>query len=99
MWVFFLDFVRPTTRAEGPHGAHVRRAKRNRIDRGSRLIDGLRVRHDGDKAMRASVSTQALADGFKYGINEPCDAQVCGSFIDSVGLSHRTAKISKRKSN
>ena len=29
----FLDFVarRLTTRAEGPHGAHVRRAKRNRI--------------------------------------------------------------------
>ena len=30
-----LDFVRRsgTTRAEGPHGAHVRGAKRNRIDR------------------------------------------------------------------
>ena len=28
----FLDFVRRTTRAEGPHGAHARGAKRNRID-------------------------------------------------------------------
>ena len=28
----FLDSVRLTTRAEGPHGAHVRRAKRNRVD-------------------------------------------------------------------
>jgi hypothetical protein len=31
-----LDFVRPTTRA--PHGAHVRRAKRNRFDRRSRIV-------------------------------------------------------------
>jgi len=29
----FLDFVRPTPRA--PHGAHVRRAKRNRVNRRS----------------------------------------------------------------
>ena len=28
----FLDFVRLTTRAEGPHGAHARGAKRNRSD-------------------------------------------------------------------
>ena len=29
----FLDFVRVTTRTMHPHGAYVRRAKRNRIDR------------------------------------------------------------------
>ena len=36
----FLDFVRRsgTTRAEGPHGAHVRRAERNRIDRRPQII-------------------------------------------------------------
>ena len=34
----FLDFVRLTTRAEGPHGAHVWRANRKRIDRCSRRI-------------------------------------------------------------
>ena len=39
-----LDFVRLTTRAEGPHGAasHVRGAKRNRIDRHPRLLHGSR---------------------------------------------------------
>ena len=35
-WVFFFDFVRLTTRA--PCGVYVRRAKRNRIDRPSRII-------------------------------------------------------------
>ena len=34
----FLDFGRLATRAEGPHGAHVRSPKRNRIHRRSRLI-------------------------------------------------------------
>ena len=33
----FLDFVRLTTRAEGPLAAHVRGAKRNQIDRRSRI--------------------------------------------------------------
>ena len=44
----FLDFVRPTTRV--PHGSHVRRAKRNRIDRRSRVIPPLLFRHRGNTA-------------------------------------------------
>ena len=34
----FLDFVRLTTRAEGPHGTRVRRAKRSRADRRSQSM-------------------------------------------------------------
>ena len=45
----FLDFVRRsgTTRAEGPHGGalHVRRAKRNRIDRRSWIMLPLLCRY------------------------------------------------------
>ena len=33
-----VDFVWLTTPAEGPHGAHVQGAKRNRIDRRPRVI-------------------------------------------------------------
>ena len=44
-WVFFFDFVRLATRAEGPHGAYVRRAKRNRIDRRARIVKRLRLRY------------------------------------------------------
>ena len=38
-WVFFFDFVERsgTTRAEDQHGAHVRGAKRKRIDRHSQV--------------------------------------------------------------
>ena len=43
----FLDFVRLTTRAEGPHGGalHVRTAKRNRIDRHLTLFERLFFRY------------------------------------------------------
>ena len=45
-WVFFLDFVwrSGTTRTEGPHGAYVRRARRNRIDRHGGKIERLATR-------------------------------------------------------
>ena len=55
----FLDFVRLTTRAEGPHGAHVRGAKRNRIDRRSRIILPLlcRPRTNSRRSIWSALST------------------------------------------
>ena len=52
------DFVRLTTRAEGPHGAHVRRAKRKRIDRRSRVILPLFY---GPNMVSGSVSSSLLS--------------------------------------
>ena len=40
----FLDFVWLTTRTEGPHGAYVRRARRNRIDPHGGEIERLATR-------------------------------------------------------
>ena len=50
----FLDFVRRSgaTRAEGPHGARVRRAKRSRVDRHARIILPLLFRHRGGSVAR-----------------------------------------------
>ena len=63
----FLDSVRRsgTTRAESPHGAHVRGAKRNRIDRRPRIFLSpavLQVAHDAQCMMLDAVPTKA-SDG------------------------------------
>ena len=72
----FLDFVwRPgTTRTEGPHGAYVRRARRNRIDRHGVKLNGsgrvpcelvqlVVVPHKGDVAVDGGDVVQEGGDG------------------------------------
>ena len=61
-WCVFLNFVRRsgTTRAAGPHGAHVRGAKRNRVDRRPRFILPPPCRPDipGGLTVAAKVHTE-----------------------------------------
>jgi hypothetical protein len=81
----FLDFVRRpgTTRAEGPHRAHVRGARRNRTDRCSRIISPLSFRYNNTKI------TIADADGTRH---EPFNSTPDGGQFDFVWLPARTPR-------
>ena len=85
----FLEFVRLATRAEGPHGAHVRGAKRNRIDRRSRIILPLLFRYYlGDAGIKkkwsqktAGLGKEAMAEEGGIDLSWPTEARARIIFV------------------